>query len=287
MTAGNECKSSRASTTSVNSSDYAHHKPFAGALGSSVALVHQTSQSSAVHPFLSSVYLKQDTPELCASLPSRNGEIDSSVLNSIRFSNRGKPLNERDCQGCLDVARNCPLDLQCPCLAKKIQSHLMICFPELAELSEMQMSVFRFIKEEASLGDIRAKQVMRTQLQPASTGVVSKVKEHSLAVQKLKWCKSNLREGKTVERVRREAQAFLQSLQTVSKDADIAALIEMFKTIARFEPFLAKTREKAAAIGKKSFHAESDAVEEFCKCHKLPGDKCFTSGMLLLSCKLA
>merc|ERR1719487_116668 len=99
----------------------------------------------------------------------------------------------------------------------------------------MQDSICRFVKDLASTDNIRAKQVMRSNLKPTEHRVISFVKEHMLVVQKLNWCRGKLTQSKQLMQVRAEAPEFLKAIKAECKKADTAALVEMFRILEEFQ----------------------------------------------------
>lgn len=257
---------------------------------------HVTGSRSEV----SSVYngsgipLPEDAKIALKPVQKRPDGIDAIVLEALKGGGhvsaclRGGPLSSRLCQVCKDVARECREGINCKYLSKGVEAHLLTSFPSQADEKEVADEVFRFIKELAATENIRAKQVMATNLKPTEQRVLHFVKAHNQVVQKLVFLQQKQMESKSLQQVEAEVPMFLQSIKADCDKADVASLVARFKMFEDFAPFLQKARDEAAGQAeKKSMHIDSDIVDNFFKSNKFKGDREFEKAFLLMSIKSA
>lgn len=250
----------------------------------------------------------------------KEGDWDKAITEALKGGgnysacSRGGPLRERLCQVCKDVAEKCKDGIRCRCIASKISGHLLLEYPKECEDKEMCEAVFRFVKELAEKHDhLRAKQVMASDLLPGAAradGTVDKpegrqcilffVKKHREIVEKVKFCNQKLMESKTPQQVETEIPAFLDSIKASKDKEDVAHLVDLFKLIEEFQPFLQQTHDEAAEMAAeaakaavangekvktiKSMHGDSDIVDKFFLSRKTKGDRAFMKSILVMSC---
>lgn len=232
----------------------------------------------------------------------REGGVQNAIMEALKGGgnvsacSRGGPLSERLCQVCKDVALECKNPngpMQCPFLAKKIEAHLLSNFPKAASEKDMCDEVVRFVNELAKTDNVRAKQVMdpdKGGLKPTEQRVLAFVKRHNEVQQKLGFCQQNLMQSKTVAQTEKEAPDFLTSIKCGNASHDVAALMQMYKMLEEFQPFLAKAKEEDAEAAKtkddkrKLMHGNSDIVDKFFQTQKFSGDRAFMKAFLLMSC---
>lgn len=236
------------------------------------------------------------------AIEKREGGVSHFVIDALKVDgkvsscSRGAPLSDRLCQQCKDVAIKCKLGIQCPALAKKIEQHLLSNFPKRADEREMAQEVFRFIKELKETGNLRATQVMETNLKPTENRVLFFCSNHTRVLQKLEFCMENLLKSKKKEQVEKEVPDFLKIVLKVKdpEKADIAEIVNLYKMLEEFQPFLQKARaehaaatDAAAAAGDKmklSMNVDSDHVDKFFATQKYDGDRAFMKAVLVMSC---
>jgi len=220
------------------------------------------------------------------------GHWDKSVLSALKGGGmvsaamRGGPLFMRACQECKDVAEKCSQGMQCPFLANKIDAMMLNSFPKDAEETEMAEAVFRFVNETAAKDDLRALQVMATALKPTEQRCLVFVRKHKQVLGKMGFAQQMLAGSKTVAMVEAEAPEFLKSINAPDDKADVAALVDLFKMMEDFQPFLVKHKEAEAAKDskKKSMHGDSEAIEKFLNNKRFKGDRTHIAAILLMSC---
>merc|ERR1712146_579396 len=193
----------------------------------------------------------------------------------------------RLCQVCKDVARECREGVNCKFLTTKIQAHLYSSFPQRADEKEMASEVFRFIKELATSSEnIRAKQVMASNLKPESNLLLQFVRKHNEVLQKLSFLQQKQLESKSLQQVEAEVPIFLQGIRADCEKADVQNLVDKFKLLEDFVPFFQKAKAEAAGDQKKSsMHGDADIVDKFLSSQKFKGDREFTRAFLLMSTK--
>lgn len=222
----------------------------------------------------------------------QTGHLDNAVLLALKGGGtvsaclRGGPLCFRACQACKDVAENCSLGMQCPFLAKRIDAMLLKQFPKDAPETEMAEAVFRFVQETAAQDDLRAKQVMATSLKATEQRCLFPVRAHKQVIAKLDFVQQQIQASKSATQVEAEVPVFLKGIKASDEKADCANLLELWKIMEDFGPFLIKARDEEAAKEnkKKSMHGNSEVVEKFLNTKRYKGDRAFMAALLEMSC---
>lgn len=195
----------------------------------------------------------------------------------------------RHCQVCKDVARECPEGINCKFLTRSIEAH-MLGHVTGSDEAEQANEVFRFIKDLASNENIRAKQVMDTNLKPTEQRVLFFVRRHAEILKKLGFLQQKLMESKSLVQVQAEVPLFLKEIKADSEKPDVAKLVDLFKMLEAYQPFLVKAREAAAEAAaekkqKADMHGDSTIVEKFLENYKFKGDRTFARAFILMSMK--
>lgn len=244
---------------------------------------------------------KASTFEPKALEKREGGRNDDFVIAALKGGGnvsaalRGGPLSERSCQVCKDVARECKEGIYCPFLAKKIEAHLCKEYPKELEEEEGGQAVFRFVKELAASENIRALEVMATNLKPTEQRVIGFVKKHKAIQAKIAFVQSMLDQSKTqlqmegTAEVPGEISLFLKEKALPDDKGDVSHLLDIFTVMEEFKPFMEKQKEIQAANAndpkKATMHGDSDAVDKFFMTHgKMKGDRNFMKSVLQMSC---
>lgn len=167
----------------------------------------------------------------------------------------------RNCKKCLDVARTCPLDVNCPYLKNRLKAMLLTDF---ATEAPQPRDILRFIEEQATQGDVRAVQVSKHGLKPDNPAVHAVMRDHAVLLKVQEWMEAQRQEASL-----EDAAAFLREIWGVAAELNFSYEA---KKLCRGLKLLLEFREKLEdeeGDGKqKGLHGDDTKAEKFLEAQK-------------------
>lgn len=168
----------------------------------------------------------------------------------------------RNCKKCLDVARMCPLDVNCPYLKNRLKDMLLKNF---ATEAPQPRDILRFIEEQAIQGDVRAVQVSKHGLKPDNPAVYAVTRQHAVLLKVQEWM-----EAKHQEVSLEDAAAFLRDIWGGTVDLNFSyEAKKLCRGLKLLVDFREKLDDEVVEDGKqKGLHGDDTKAEKFLEAQK-------------------